>query len=74
MGVGGDVQIDYVFKNQNIRELISARKTSHAQKQRPESPIVTLIWHAYKYKVYKLQQRPPSPLRFLFIVCLFCFC
>ena len=27
------------------------------QQQRPESPIVTLTWHACKYKVHKLHQR-----------------
>ena len=28
-----------------------------AQQQRPESPTVTLTWHASKYKVHKLHQR-----------------
>ena len=27
------------------------------QQQRPESPMVTLIWHACKYNVHKLHQR-----------------
>ena len=40
------------FQNQQTRELISARTTSH--KRRPESPTVTLTWHASKYKVNKL--------------------
>ena len=37
-------------KYQHTRELISARKTSHkrTQQPRPESPTVTLTWHARK--------------------------
>ena len=42
--------------NQHTRELISARKTSHKHK-RPESPTVTLTWHACKYKVHTFHQR-----------------
>ena len=48
-------------KNQHTRELISVRNTSAAQvqlqQQRPESPTVTLTWHACKYKVHKHHQR-----------------
>ena len=43
------------------RELISARNiflyVTQVQQQRPKSAMVTLTWHACKYKVYKLQQR-----------------
>ena len=30
---------------------------TQVQQQRPESPTVTLTWHAYNYKVHKLHQR-----------------
>ena len=36
--------------------VISARKTSHKQQQRPEPSTITLTWHASKYKVHKLHQ------------------
>jgi len=43
--------------NQQTRELISARKTSHKLlRQRPESPTVTLTRIASKYEVLKLHQ------------------
>ena len=38
-------------QNQYTRELIRAQKMSY--KQRPESPTVTLTWHASKYKGFK---------------------
>ena len=42
---------------QRTRELISTQKTPYRmQQQRPESPTVTLTWHASKYKVHKLHQ------------------
>ena len=48
-------------QNQQTKELIiiSAQKIFDiiAQQQRPESPMVTLMWHASKYKVHKLHQR-----------------
>ena len=38
-----------LVQNQHTRELICTRKTSQKQKQqRPESPTVTLTWHASK--------------------------
>ena len=44
--------------NQRTREVIIARKTSHKHKnKRPESPTVTLTWHARKYKVHTFHQR-----------------
>ena len=30
---------------------------TRVQQQRPESPTITLTWHAWKYKVHKLHQR-----------------
>ena len=46
------------MQNQHTRELISEKKKiTQAQQQRPESPTVTLTWHASKYKVHKLHQR-----------------
>ena len=41
------------MQNQQTRELIIARKTSHKQQQRLESPTVTVTWHASKYKVHE---------------------
>ena len=38
-----------LVQNQHTRELISVRK------QRPESPMVTLTWHACKYTVHELK-------------------
>ena len=49
-----------IIERQHTRELISARKASHKlmiQKQRPESPTVTLTWHASKYKIHQLHQK-----------------
>ena len=47
-----------LVQNQHTRELISAQKTSHKHdNKRPESPTVTLAWHACKCKVHKLHQR-----------------
>ena len=55
--------------NQHTRELISARNMQHkhnykdlkyvtqTQQQRPESPAVTLTWHACKHKVHKVHQK-----------------
>ena len=34
-----------------------SKYATQVQQQRPESPSVTLIWHAYKYKVHKVHQR-----------------
>ena len=46
------------MQNQQTRELISAPKdVTQAQQQRPESPTVTLTWHASKHEVRKLHQR-----------------
>ena len=39
------------FQNQPTKDV------TQIQQQRPESPTVTLTWHASKFKVYKLQQR-----------------
>ena len=36
---------ELLWRNQQTRELISTRKTQK-QQQRPESPTVTLTWHA----------------------------
>ena len=33
------------------------KDVTQTQQQRPESPTVTLTWHASKYKVHKLHQR-----------------
>ena len=62
--------IIYIYsdtENQQTRELISTQKMSHKQ-QRPESPTVTLTWHASKYRVHKLL------LRYIFwwSLCTFC--
>ena len=45
--------------NQHARELISARNYKYVpqvQQPRPESPPVTLTWHACEYKVHILHQ------------------
>ena len=34
-----------------------SKDVTQTQRQRPESHMVTLIWHASKYKVHKLHQR-----------------
>ena len=34
-----------------------SKDVREAQQQRPESPTVTLTWHACKYKVHKLAHR-----------------
>ena len=40
------------------RGVNSAKKyVTQVKQQRPESPMVTLTWYAYKYKVHKLHQR-----------------
>ena len=36
-----------------------SKHVTQVQQQRPESPKVTLTWHACKYKVRKLHQRYP---------------
>ena len=33
------------------------KDVAQAQQQRPELPMVTLTWHAHKYKVHKLHSR-----------------
>ena len=40
--------------NRHTRELISVTQT---QQPRPESPTVTLTWHASKYEVHELHLR-----------------
>ena len=40
------------MQNQHTSKLISARKTSHKQHQKPDWPTVTLTWHASQYKVH----------------------
>ena len=56
----GDSSKSLSFTQCNIntqgRELALERRHT-AQQQRPESPTVTLTWHACKYKVHKLHQR-----------------
>ena len=37
-----------------------SKYVTRIQRQRPESPTVTLTWHACKYKVHKLHQRYSS--------------
>ena len=44
-------------RSPHTRELTCAGKMSRMQQQRPESPRVTLSWHASKYKVHTLHQR-----------------
>ena len=50
-----------LVKNQHTRELISTWKNSHKHSNKdpppPQSPTVTLTWHANRYKVHKLHQR-----------------
>ena len=42
----------------NTQGRISARQTiTQTPQQRPETPVLTLNWHASKYKVHKLHQR-----------------
>ena len=42
----------------NIKSTYKGSKyVTRVQQQRPESPMVTLTWHACKYKVYKLHQK-----------------
>ena len=41
----------------NTSTLQYEHKYSNKEHQRPESPTVTLTWHACKYKVHKLHQR-----------------
>ena len=38
-----------------------SKDVTQTKQQRPESPTVTLTWHASKYKVYKLHQRWELP-------------
>ena len=44
-------------RQQHSRELISSQNITQEQQQRPESPTLTLTWHACKHKVHKLHQR-----------------
>ena len=46
-------------KVESIRKGVNQRSkdVTQTQQQRPESPAVTLTWHAGKYKVHKLHQR-----------------
>ena len=46
-----------------------SKYVTRVQQQRPESPTVTLTWHACKYKVHKLPQR--HILFFSFLLLLF---
>ena len=43
-----------------------SKYVTRVQQQRPESPTVTLTWHACKYKVHKLHQR--YMLNFMYLV------
>ena len=46
------------MQHQHTRELISVPRKSHKRNnKRPESPTVTLTWHACKYEVHKLHQQ-----------------
>ena len=44
-------------QNERTKELISNRKTSQTQQQRPESPTITLTSHSNKYKAHKLHRK-----------------
>ena len=59
VGLHGGFRTSHSKSNQHTRELISAPKyVIQVQKQKPESPTVTLTWHACKYKTYtELHQR-----------------
>ena len=46
-----------------------SKDITQTQQQRPELPMVTLTWHACKYKVYKLHQRYIPKMRPL-LLCL----
>ena len=47
------------FKFESTHKGVNQRSkyVTQVQHQRPESPTITLIWHACKYKVHKLHQR-----------------
>ena len=60
MWSGGKLLRDYGLvrrRNQVLTHLVSIHKGVSTQQQRPESPTVTVTWHASKYKVHKLHQR-----------------
>ena len=57
---GWACSIDLVlFPTESTHKEINQRskEVTQVQQQRPESPTVTLTWHASKYKVRKLHQR-----------------
>ena len=71
---GSALRVTFIIRNvtrenQHARELISAEKTSHKHNNKDLSRLlVTLTWHACKYKVHKLHHRhilkegrPPPP-------------
>ena len=42
------VPMAYIWQNQHTRELINAQKyVTQVKQQRPESPSITLTWHAW---------------------------
>ena len=45
--------VESTNKGVNLR----SKYVTYVQQQRPESPTVTLTWHACKYKVHTFQQR-----------------
>ena len=49
-------RLSFNIQDQHKQEVISAQKMSHKKQQRPESPMVTLTWHACKYKVQNHQR------------------
>ena len=49
----------YFFFGESTNKGVKLRSiyVTQVQQQRPESPTVTLTWHACKHKVHKLQQK-----------------
>ena len=43
---------------------------TQVQQQRPESPTVTLTWHACKYKVHELEDVPLVEFMYLVFTCM----
>ena len=50
---GPEISVESTHKGVNQR----SKDVTQTQQQRPESPTVTLTWHASKYKVHKLYWR-----------------
>ena len=50
-----DRQTDRQSAHKGVNQ--SSKDVTQVQQQRPESPTVTLTWHACKQKVHKLTQR-----------------